>query len=467
MKNLSIRAKITIWFSILIVLITGMMFSLMLLISQSVLYTDVKETLVSTVQSNSQEIEYCSDIADTEQEIGYQYLRYNNQWLEIDDDFLNRNQGVITALYDDKGNLLYGENPTGTLTTDDDNVRHIKYDNQKYYVYNLHLNGPNLQGLILLGQVNENANKTVLTRIVNLSLFVLPLLAILAIVGGYFLAGRFLAPIRKINSSVESISDGNDLSRRIELDNSKDELYVLGDSFNKMFCRLEQSFEKEKQFTSDISHELRTPVATILAQSELTLQKERDTEEYKNALGVIHRQSMRMKNIVEQMLQFSRLESLESLPNPQEVNLSLLLQSIADEQQIQNVRSITIHSDVEPDIFVQGNESLLTRLINNLISNAYRYGIENGNIYVSLKQNNNEVILAVKDDGVGIADEVKEKIFNRFYQADTARTITDAEYGIGLGLPMVAAIAKLHNGTVELESKLGEGSTFTVKIQKK
>lgn len=467
MKNLSIRAKITIWFSILIILITGMMFSLMLLISQSVLYTDVKETLVSTVQSNSQEIEYCSDIADTEQEIGDHYLRYNNQWLEIDDDFLNRNQGVITALYDDKGNLLYGENPTGTLTTDDDNVRHIKYDKQKYYVYNLHLNGPNLQGLILLGQVNENANKTVLTRIVNLSLFVLPLLAILAIVGGYFLAGRFLAPIRKINSSVESISDGNDLSRRIELDNSKDELYVLGDSFNKMFCRLEQSFEKEKQFTSDISHELRTPVATILAQSELTLQKERNTEEYKNAIGVIHRQSIRMKNIVEQMLQFSRLENLESLPNPQEVNLSLLLQSIADEQQIQNVRSIAIHSDVEPDIFVQGNESLLTRLINNLISNAYRYGVENGNIYVSLKQNNNEVILAVKDDGVGIADDVKEKIFNRFYQADTARTIKDAEYGIGLGLPMVAAIAKLHNGTVELQSKLGEGSTFTVKIQKK
>lgn len=467
MKNLSIRAKITIWFSILIILITGMMFSLMLLISQSVLYTDVKETLVSTVQSNSQEIEYCSDIADTEQEIGDHYLRYNNQWLEIDDDFLNRNQGVITALYDDKGNLLYGENPTGTLTTDDDNVRHIKYDSQKYYVYNLHLSGPNLQGLILLGQVNENANKTVLTRIVNLSLFVLPLLAILAIVGGYFLAGRFLAPIRKINSSVESIADGNDLSRRIELDNSKDELYVLGDSFNKMFCRLEQSFEKEKQFTSDISHELRTPVATILAQSELTLQKERDTEEYKNAIGVIHRQSIRMKNIVEQMLQFSRLESLESLPNPQEVNLSLLLQSIADDQQIQSVRSIAIHSDVEPDIFVQGNESLLTRLINNLISNAYRYGIENGNIYVSLKQNNNEVILAVKDDGIGIADEVKEKIFNRFYQADTARTIKDAEYGIGLGLPMVAAIAKLHNGTVELQSKLGEGSTFTVKIQKK
>ncbi|MGN0531946.1 MAG: ATP-binding protein [Eubacterium sp.] len=466
MKNLSIRTKITIWFSILIILITAMMFALMLLISQSVLYTDVKETLVNTVQSNSQEIEYCSDISDTEQEIGDHYLQYNNQWLEIDDDFLNQNQGVITALYDSQGNLLYGENPTGTVTTDEENIRHIKYNKQKYYVYNLHLSDPNLQGLILLGQVNENAHKTVLTRIVNLSLFLLPLLAILAIVGGYFLAGRFLAPIRKINSSVESIADGNDLSKRIELGNNKDELYILGDSFNKMFCRLEQSFEKEKQFTSDISHELRTPVATILAQSELTLQKERNTEEYKNAISVIHRQSVRMKNIIEQMLQFSRLESLEALPNPQEVNLSLLLQNIADEQKIQNHHSITIHSDIDPDIIIQGNESLLSRLINNLISNAYRYGIENGNIYVSLKQKDDEVILAVKDDGIGIADEVKEKIFNRFYQADTARTVKDAEYGIGLGLPMVATIAKLHNGIVELQSKLGEGSTFAVKIPK-
>lgn len=467
MKNLSIRAKITVWFSAMIILITVMMFALMLLISRSVLYTDIKEALINTVEINSQEIEYYDDITNTEQEIGDHYIRYKNGFLEIDDDFLNENQGVFTALYDTDGNLLYGENLIGTELSTDEKVRRVKYKKDNYYVYNKYLHGNQLDGLILLGQANEDANKTVLNRIVNMSLFILPVLAVLAIVGGYFLAGCFLSPIRKINASVESITDGNDLSKRIELGETKDELYTLGDSFNKMFSRLERSFEEEKQFTSDVSHELRTPVATILAQSELTLEKERSVEEYKNSLSVIKRQSIRMKKIVEQMLQFSRLERLDTLPNPEDVELSLLLQNIVEEQSIVGNRSITLHSDIEKNITVFGNSSLLTMLINNLISNAFRYGKDNGNIYISLKQNDSEVILTVKDDGIGINEEAKDKIFNRFYQADTARTVRDSEYGIGLGLPMVATIAKLHGGVVEVESKLGEGSTFVFKIPKK
>lgn len=467
MKNLSIRAKITVWFSAMIILITVMMFALMLLISRSVLYTDIKEALVNTVEINSQEIEYYDDITNTEQEIGDHYIRYKNGFLEIDDDFLNENQGVFTALYDTDGNLLYGENPIGSELSTDEKVRRIKYKKDNYYVYNKYLHGNQLDGLILLGQANEDANKTVLNRIVNMSLFIFPVLAVLAIVGGYFLAGCFLSPIRKINASVESITDGNDLSKRIELGETKDELYTLGDSFNKMFSRLERSFEEEKQFTSDVSHELRTPVATIIAQSELTLEKERSVEEYKNSLSVIKRQSIRMKKIVEQMLQSSRLERLDTLPNPEDVELSLLLQNIVEEQSIVGNRSITLHSDIEKNITVIGNSSLLTMLINNLISNAFRYGKDNGNIYISLKQDDREIILTVRDDGIGINEEAKDKIFNRFYQADTARTVRDSEYGIGLGLPMVATIAKLHGGVVEVESKLGEGSTFVFKIPKK
>ncbi|MGN0521722.1 MAG: sensor histidine kinase [Eubacterium sp.] len=467
MKNLSIRAKITVWFSALIILITVMMLALMLLISRSVLYTDIKETLVNTVEINSQEIEYCEDINDKEQEIGDHYIQYKGGYLEIDDDFLNESRGVYTSLYDSQGNLLYGENPTGSKISVDGKIQRISYNDEKYYVYNISLKGSRLDGLILLGQVNENANKTVLTRIVNMSLFILPALAVLAIAGGYFLAGRFLKPIRRINASAESITDGNDLSKRIELGKSKDELYTLADTFNKMFSRLERSFEEEKQFTSDVSHELRTPVATILAQSELTLEKERTAEEYQKALSVIKRQSIRMKNIVEQMLQFSRLERLEALPNPEEVNLSLLFNNVAEEQRLRSVRSITIHSDIDDGIKILGNSDLLASLMNNLISNAYRYGKDNGNIYLSLKQNEKEVILTVKDDGIGIDDDVKEKIFNRFYQADRARTVKDSEYGIGLGLSMVSTIAKLHGGYIEVESKVGEGSAFSFKILKK
>ncbi len=467
MKNLSVRAKITLWFSVLIISITAIVFVLMLLISRSVLYTDVKEALVSTVEANTQEIEYCDDMEDKEMEFGDHYIRYGDGYLEIDDDFLNESRGVFTALYDSSGNLLYGESIVGADDLSPQKVRKVLCHGEKYYVYNVELEDDELNGLILRGEVNEDANKTVLTRIVNLSLFVLPALAVLAIAGGYFLAGRFLSPVRKIISSAESITDGNDLSKRLDTGENKDEFYFLADTFNKMFSRLEKSFEEEKQFTSDISHELRTPIATILAQSELTLERERTPKEYQKAIGVIRRQSVRMKNIVEQMLQFSRLERLDTLPDVKDVDLSELFKNIAQEQILQSVRSIKISCDIEDGIKVRGNSDMLARLINNLISNAYRYGRENGNIYLSLKKGENDIFLSVKDDGIGIDENEKDKIFNRFFQADSARSVKDSAYGIGLGLSMVSEIARLHGGYIRVESRINEGSEFVFVIPKK
>ncbi len=466
MKNLSIRLKITLWFSALIILITAIMFSVMLVINNSVLNDDVKDTLINVINTNTQEIEFINDMTSQEYEAGDQYIEYKNGYLEIDDDFLNESNGVYCALYDSYGNLLYGENIINAKALTNDNIQKVSYKNEKYYVLSEKLAGEKLDGLILLGIVNENANKTILTRTVNLLLFILPLLAVLAIVGGYFLAGRFLSPVRKIIDSAEDITDGNDLSKRIELNKSKDELYYLSESFNKMFSRLEHSFEEEKQFTSDISHELRTPIAVILAQSELTLEKERSPEEYKKSLSVIERQSTRMKHIVDEMLRFSRLEKLSELPNAQEIDFSLLVENIKDEQSARNVRSINITGDIENNIKITGNIDMLAALINNLISNAYKYGKDNGNIYLSLKENEKEVLLSVKDDGIGIEEELQEKIFNRFFQADNARTVKDSEYSIGLGLSIVSLIAKLHGGYIKVQSKLGEGSIFTFVIPK-
>lgn len=467
MKNLSVRVKITLWFSVSIILITAMMFSLILVISNSVLKTDVKETLKNVVEINSQEIEYTDSLYNQEIEIGDQYIEYNNGYLEIDDDFLNESNGVFTALYDSDGNLLYGQNPINSELNLNNDIQNVTHKKEKYFIFSKTLSGNQLDGLILQGVVNENANKTVLTGIVNLSLFILPLLAFIAIAVGYFLAGRFLSPIRKITASAESISDGSDLSERIEVSSNKDELNKLADAFNKMFSRLERSFEEEKQFTSDISHELRTPIATIAAQCELTLEKDREPEEYKKSLALINRQSIRMKHIVEQMLQYSRLERLDKIPNPEEIDLSSLLKDITEEQKARNIRSITIKSEIDENIKVTGNSDLLAGLINNLISNAYRYGKDNGNIILSLKQNESEIALSVKDDGIGISDDEKDKIFNRFYQADKARTSKSSDFGIGLGLSIVSSIARLHGGYMEVESRINEGSTFTLKIPKK
>ncbi|MCD7796184.1 MAG: HAMP domain-containing protein [Clostridiales bacterium] len=259
MKNLTVRTKITLWFSALIILITAIMFTVILLISRNAIYTDVKQTLTDIVTANTGEIEYHASLDYSEMESGDQFINYNDGYLEINDDYLNESLGAYSALYDSSGNLLYGENFINAQVIADSTIRTVNYNKEKYYVVNIPLKGDGLDGLTLQGIINEDANKTVLTTIATLSLLILPSLALIAIIGCYLLAGRFLRPIRDITASAEEISDGNDLSKCIQLGKSRDELYTLGDTFNKMFERLEQSFEEEKQFISDISHELRTP----------------------------------------------------------------------------------------------------------------------------------------------------------------------------------------------------------------
>ncbi|MCM1286023.1 MAG: HAMP domain-containing histidine kinase [Acetobacter sp.] len=466
MKNLTIRAKITLWFSVLVILLTTIMFSLMFVISNSVLDDDVKETLADVVADNANEIEFIDDINSQEMEVGDQYLQYKDAYIEIDDDYLNESSGVYCALYDADGNLIYGENTINAKVSTDKGIKKYTYNNEHYYVMCKALSGEKLDGLTLVGIINENANETTLSRIVNLMLFVLPVLAVLGIVGCYLISGHLLKPIRKITCSAESISGGNDLSKRIEPEQVHDELYVLSEAFNNMFNRLEKSFEEEKQFTSDIAHELRTPVSTILAQSELTLSKQRTEEEYIKSLNVIKRQSLRMKNIVEEMLQFSRLEKLKEVPNAKEFNLSSLIENIKEEQMTRNVRSIKIQSDIESNIILNGNSDMICQLVNNLISNAFKYGRDEGNILLSLKQNDNEILLSVQDDGIGIEKSMQDKIFNRFYQADNARTVKDSGCSIGLGLSIALHIAKLHGGYITVESEINKGSIFTFVIPK-
>lgn len=402
MKKLSIRAKITIWFSVLIVLIVVMMFSLMLVVDRHVLYTDIKKTLIQVVDTNANEIEYIPNMEDQEIEEGDHYIFYDDGYLEIDDDFLNESQGVYTVVLDQDGNVLFGEQVAEVSVNWSNKIQSRMVDKEKYYVYSKTLSEGKLDGLIVQGMVNEDANKTLLTRMVNLSLMLLPILAVLAILGGYLLAGKLLNPIRQIINAAEGINDGTDLSQRIELGKGLDELHQLAYSFNKMFARLEQSFENEKQFTSDISHELRTPVSIILAQTEVALGKEQTREEYKSALQLIHRQSIRMKHLVNEMLQYSRLERMEELPEPEEIDLSGLVEMTAEEQTLNSERGILLTYEITPHIEITGNMELLIRMLINLISNAYRYGKENGHIWVKLYEDNTAIYLCVKDDGVGV-----------------------------------------------------------------
>jgi len=268
----------------------------------------------------------------------------------------------------------------------------------------------------------------------------LPVLVLIAIIGGYWIAGRILRPIRKISDATAQIEQGNDLKKRIELGNGNDELYQLADAINAMIDRLDQSFETEKRFVSDASHELRTPVSVITAQCEYSLEKPRSEEEYVQALTVVRRQAGKMGKMIAQMLEFTRLEMKSDRYTKAPLNFSELITLTCLDFQYIHEKNIQLECHVEPDIVISGNYELLQRLANNLISNAYRYGKENGHINVTVQQKETQVSFSVTDDGIGIAPEEQEKIFMRFYQAERSRT----GEGSGLGLSLAKEIALFH-----------------------
>ena len=226
-----------------------------------------------------------------------------------------------------------------------------------------------------------------------------------------------------------------------------------------MFARLERSFEAEKQFTSDASHELRTPIAVILAQCGET-RHATTPEQYQEAITVIDRQARKMSALVAQLLQMTRLEQGTHPASMEEADLSELVTVLCEEQP-ELSRGITIQTDVQPEVHACFDVTLMSRLLQNLLNNAIRYGRDNGHIWVTLRALEDQILLSVRDDGVGIPEDRLEKIFQRFYQVDPSRS---GSAGTGLGLTMVRQIAALHGGEITVESREGAGSCFTLRF---
>ena len=462
MKNLSIRLKITLWFAVALFVIVAITYVVILTVSNQVIQKTIRDTLLHTVEDNVDEVEFYTDISqvDIANSVDH-FIMYNSGYLEVDDDFLDEVNDVYTALYLSDGTLMYGENPLAVALADlefsDSEIRERTVNGELYYIFDRHLTQKGLEDLWLRGVVSEHQGEVQMHEISTLSLIILPIILIAAVLGGYFIAKRMLMPIKQITNAAENISRGGDLKKRIELDRGKDELHRLADSFNNMIARLDESFEAERQFTSDVSHELRTPMSVIMAQCEYTLDEERTPQEYERALRLIRRQGRKMTKLINDMLDFVRLERRGTNYQIEKLNLSALVNSVCEDMSLIRERGISLEHEVEDEIWVDGNPALLSRLLSNLISNAYRYGKDDGHIKVRLKKSQDEVTLSVSDDGIGISREDKEKIFRRFYQADSSRTGS----GTGLGLSMVKEIASFHGGSMSVESEPGKGSEFT------
>ncbi len=463
MRQLPIRFKITLWFTAALLVMFLSSYLLVRYLEHQGLQKNIRDNLVETVEHNVDEVEFYTnmDNIDLYNETDY-FSVYRNGYLEIDDDFLDQVNEVYTGLYSTDMVLLYGENPvsrnTATLPFSDSKIQRVKEKGILYYIYDRKLTAKGLEGLWLRGVVSEQQGLEHILQVTRLSLQILPLLVLVSAIGGYFLTKKMLKPIQEISNSAAKIGTGDDLKQRISLAPGNDELHQLARSFNQMFERLENAFEKERQFTSDASHELRTPVSVITAQCEFTLEKPRTGEEYENALETILRQSKKMSRLINDMLDYIRLEMRAESYKKETIDLTELVESLCFDMALIKEKDIVLSWEVEKNICFSGSRLLLSRLLTNLISNAYRYGKEEGHIFVCLKRREHQITLSVSDDGIGIAQEEQLKIFQRFYQADTSHSGS----GTGLGLSMADQIVRFHKGSICVESALGKGSTFYI-----
>ncbi|MCD7769402.1 MAG: HAMP domain-containing histidine kinase [Oscillospiraceae bacterium] len=311
-----------------------------------------------------------------------------------------------------------------------------------------------MDGVWLMGLLSADTVNTV----GPMTFVALPLLVLLAALGGWFMAKKALDPMREIDASAREISGGEDLSRRIDVGRGQDEIHKLAGTINGMLDRLERSFQAERQFTSDASHELRTPTAVILAECELAEKTAEEKEDFLQSLSVIERQGRKMSALIGTLLAYTRREQGTEKLQIERIDLSELTEAICQEQPRVNRQDITLRAHIQPGVFVRADSGLIMSLIQNLVTNAYKYGRAGGHIWVTLSVKEGIAFLSVKDDGIGISKEDQAKVWNRFYQADPSRENQDGS--LGLGLSMAQQIARLHGGRIELTSQEGRGSEF-------
>jgi heavy metal sensor kinase len=296
----------------------------------------------------------------------------------------------------------------------------------------------------------------------HILLLAIPLLIALAGLGGYWLTTRSLAPLGWMAEQARQITSSN-LDRRLQIGNAADELIVLSASFNELLSRLDQTFDSMRRFVADASHELRTPISVIRGEADVALSKERSPAEYRQALALVLDESRRLSRLVDDLLNLARADAGSVKLQVQEFYFNdLLSECCRGMQGLASARGIRLECRPGDDLSFHGDEELLRRLVINLLDNAIRYTPGGGTVSAALLAQGPQLRIQVSDTGVGIAADAVPHLFERFYRADEARSRQDG--GFGLGLAIVKWIAESHHGAVNLASRPGAGTTFTVTL---
>ncbi|ENQ3104876.1 HAMP domain-containing protein [Bacillus sp. 491mf] len=306
--------------------------------------------------------------------------------------------------------------------------------------------------------------KSIKDLIYEMGLILAPL-AFVMIVLTVWIGRKIVIAITKPLSQMENVANRmakGDFSQRITI-SSEDEIGRLGKAFNKMASALEEEDVQRKEFLANVSHELRTPLSYIKGYSEAIIDGVAKGEQQLKFTGLVHKEAGRMQRLVHDLLDLAQLEGERFPLKKQPIVFTQLIEDVLETYELQvTEKQITLQTTLDPDIIVNIDEDRMQQVLHNIIDNALRYTGENGTIHVQLEQQAGQCTLQIKDNGIGIGAEHLEKLGERFYRVDKARSRQNG--GTGLGLAIVKQIVHIHDGTWQIESEEGKGTTILIQL---
>lgn len=424
--------KITSWYSIFLLLMIGLLATFVIQFTQvwdaHQIRTDLQKSVIEAANNSKK------------------YKPYD--------------EGVFLLVYTHDGVVIRGNIPDQfpeNTPPSFDTIREVSQSSHSFFYYDAPIqHRPGVQGyvrgIVPMTFLDRKSNNMFLALLLGGLLFVT-----VATIGGYWIIQRGLKPVRTVTDLAAQISLKRDLSERIEnIPQSGDTMYQLASTFNHMLSSLEDSSNREKRFNANISHELRTPIAVIQAESDYARQYVATIEEAKESFQNIFTQSKSMADMVSQLLEIARLDNTMNI-----TKLPLSLSNVANQlvstytHLCQN-KGLTFTSHIDESITVYGNQILLQQAMANLLDNALKFAHTKIHFEISLGET---IHIFVQDDGIGIPQESIPMIWDRLYQVDPSRTSKENK-GLGLGLYLVQNVVQLHEGTLQVESTPHEKTIF-------
>ena len=450
-KKIAITHYISIRFSAIIFIMAAIMILFISYFSNKTIYFDIRRQI--------------------RKETHYDFLNIDiqNGKIFVNKNFIFEEDHVQKIILDSQGDFFRGHYPDKKLKNIPVNQWHfqkVKCSSDYYYIYDRpYLKKDtitNKRVLVIvrnIGKASDFDSQYKTMKYISYTFtFVIAFIGFLLI---GIVSSQLTIPMKKIKDTADKIGTDGDLAKRIEYTTPFKELDAMIQANNRMMDRLEDLFQQQQQFTSDVAHELRTPSAIVSAECQYLKKYGETINDYMDSLTVIARQNAKTNEIITQLLQLSRLEQGRIKEDFEYSCLKDLIESICEAEPLRMQKQISVQYDLK-NISIYMNISLMAIAIKNLINNAMKYSENQSFVKLRLWEKDNLAIFEIEDHGCGMDEETQKHIYDRFYRADKSRNTP----GFGLGLSLVQKITELHKGSISVKSKVNEGSVFTLSLPK-